>query len=316
VKKIVSVSLGSSKRDHSAQVELMGEQFELSRRGTDGDFRKAQRILEELDGRVDAIGLGGIDIYLYSKNNRYVLSYGLKMKNTVKKTPVVDGSGLKNSLERRVIQRLREDPRFKLKSKNCLMVCAMDRFGMAESFVEAGCNMMFGDLIFALDVDKPLYTLEELEEQADKLLPEISRLPIGFLYPIGKKQESYADIEEKHLKCYEWADIIAGDFHYIRRFMPARLEGRDIVTNTVTPADIEVLKEKGIRYLVTTTPELQGRSFGTNVLEAALLSILQKPWEEVTEKDYLDLIDRLGLEPRIVELNPELTRKTPVCEKA
>jgi hypothetical protein len=80
----------------------------------------------------------------------------MNLKNSVKKTPVVDGSGLKNSLERRVIKYLEKDPRFGLKDKKCLMVCAMDRFGMAESLVEAGCNMMFGDLIFALDVDKPL----------------------------------------------------------------------------------------------------------------------------------------------------------------
>jgi hypothetical protein len=312
MKKIVSVSLGSSKRDHSAVVELMGEQFEISRRGTDGDYRKAQKLLEELDGKVDGIGLGGIDIYLYSKNNRYVLNYGMNLKKVVKKTPVVDGSGLKNSLERRVIKHLETDPRFEFKEKNCLMVCAMDRFGMAESLVDAGCNMMFGDLIFALDVDKPLYTLEELQEQADKLLPEISRLPIGFLYPIGKKQESFADIEEKHLRCFNWADIVAGDFHYIRRFLPEKIEGRDVITNTVTPADIEILKDRGIRYLVTTTPELQGRSFGTNVLEASLLSILQKPWEDVTEQDYLDLIDKLELKPRIVELNPGLARKNPV----
>jgi len=312
VKKIVSISLGSSRRDHEAEVELLGEKFLISRRGTNGDYRKAQELLRDLDGKVDAIGLGGLDIYLYSKNNRYVLNYGMKLKNVVKITPVVDGSGLKNSLERRVIKVLESDPRFSFKGKNCLMVCAMDRFGMAESLVEAGCDMIFGDLIFALDIDKPLKTLEELEEQADKLLPDISRLPIGFLYPIGAKQETYAELEDKHIKCYDWADIIAGDFHYIRRYLPPRLDGRDIITNTVTPSDIEVLRRKGIRNLATTTPEIEGRSFGTNVLEAVLLSIIGKKWEDVTEQDYLDLIDRLKLKPRIEELNPEKVNRVPV----
>lgn len=301
MKKIVSVSLGSSKRDHTAVVEILGEQFELSRKGTDGDYNKAKSLLGEIDGKVDAIGLGGLDIYVYSKRNRYVLNYGMKLSEVVKNTPVVDGSGLKNSLERRVIELLKEDPRFEFKGKNCLMVCAMDRFGMAESLVEAGCNMIFGDLIFALDIDKQLTTLDELEEQADKLLPEISRLPIGFIYPIGKKQESYADLEEKHLKCYEWADIISGDFHYIRRFLPPDLKGRTIITNTVTPDDIEVLRKRGAKLLATTTPEINGRSFGTNVLEAALLSILGKKWEDVTQQDYLDLIEKLDLKPRIVD---------------
>ena len=305
MKKIISISLGSSKRDHEARVELLGEEFHFARRGTDGDFRKAQKILREIDGTYDAIGLGGTDIYVHSSKKRYILKYGMKLANEVKKSIVVDGSGLKNTLERKVIGELNEDPRFNFKDKRTLMVCAMDRFGMAASLVKAGADIIFGDLIFALDRDIPIFTLDELAVKADELLPEISKLPIGFIYPVGKKQDTYADIEEKHLKYYNWAEIITGDFHYIRRYLPEKLEGRIIITNTVTPADIQVLKEKGARYLVTTTPEIQGRSFGTNVLEAALVSMIGKKWEEVTEEDYLGLIKRLNLKPRIVELNPD-----------
>jgi len=303
--------LGSSKRDHKFEVNLLGEDFEISRIGTDGDYKKAELLLKELDGHVDAIGLGGIDIYLYSKNNRYVLKYGMMLKKVVEKTPVVDGSGLKNSLEKMVIEYLQQDSRFQFAGKNCLMVCAMDRFGMATSLVDAGCNMIFGDKIFALGIDQEINTLEELEREADKLLPEIAKLPISMIYPVGAKQDTYAELKEMHHKTYNWADIIAGDYHYIRRFLPQRIDGRDIITNTVTLSDIEVLCEKGARYLVTTTPELGGRSFGTNVLEATLLVILNKSWEEVTEKDYLDLIDKLQLTPRIVELNPQI-KKAPI----
>ena len=40
MKKIVSVSLGSSSRDHAYTTELLGEKFEISRVGTDGDVNK------------------------------------------------------------------------------------------------------------------------------------------------------------------------------------------------------------------------------------------------------------------------------------
>ena len=73
MKRIVSVSLGSSKRDHSTTVTLLGEQFDVRRVGVDGDIDKALIKLRELDGRVDAIGLGGIDIYLYSGNKRFII---------------------------------------------------------------------------------------------------------------------------------------------------------------------------------------------------------------------------------------------------
>ncbi|MCD4783731.1 MAG: quinate 5-dehydrogenase [Candidatus Eremiobacteraeota bacterium] len=311
MKKIISISLGSSKRDHEATVNFLGEDFLIARKGVDGDFRKAQKLLRELDGNVDAIGLGGIDVYLFSRKKRYTLKYGMKLKEVLKKTPVVDGSGLKNTLERLVIKQLDKDPRFSFRDKKTLMVCAMDRFGMASALVEAGADIIFGDMIFALDKDIPIRTIDELEEKADKLLPEISKLPIGLIYPVGEKQDTYADIQEKHLKYYRWAEVITGDFHYIRRYLPEKLEGRIIVTNTVTQTDVETLKKKGVRYLITTTPEIEGRSFGTNVLEAAFISIIGKKWEDITGEDYLDLIERLELKPGIRELNPEITYRSP-----
>ena len=64
MKRVVSVSIGSSSRDHEVNVSLLGEEFNVSRRGTDGDLDKACALLRELAGKVDAIGLGGLDIYL------------------------------------------------------------------------------------------------------------------------------------------------------------------------------------------------------------------------------------------------------------
>ncbi|MBV8583769.1 MAG: quinate 5-dehydrogenase, partial [Candidatus Eremiobacteraeota bacterium] len=66
MKKVVSVSLGSSTRDHGAYVKLMGEDFDISRVGTDGKLDAAIAKVKELDGHIDAIGLGGIDVYLYA----------------------------------------------------------------------------------------------------------------------------------------------------------------------------------------------------------------------------------------------------------
>ena len=55
MKKVVSVSLGSSTRDHQATVKLLGEDFDISRVGTDGKLDEAIKKVQELDGKVDAI---------------------------------------------------------------------------------------------------------------------------------------------------------------------------------------------------------------------------------------------------------------------
>jgi hypothetical protein len=301
VKKVVSVSLGSSTRDHHAVVNLLGEDFDISRVGTDGKLDAAIAKVHELDGHVDAIGLGGIDVYLYAGKHRYALRDGLRLLEAAKTTPVVDGSGLKNTLEREAVRFMQQDLGISLKGKHVLMVSALDRFGMAQALVDAGADVLFGDFIFALDLDKPVKGLHEFEEMAEKYLPDACKLPFQFFYPTGKKQEKPP--QPKYPQYYHDADIIAGDFHFMRQFMPDDLNGKMVLTNTVTEKDVDELRKRGVKMLITTTPDFQGRSFGTNVVEAALLALLGKKWDEVTPADYERVLHELHLKPRVIELN-------------
>ncbi len=305
MKRVVSVSLGSSKRDHRVNVELLGEHFEISRIGTDGDLNKAVQVIKELDGKVDAIGLGGIDVYLYAGKTRYAVRDGLKLMEAARKTPVVDGSGLKNTLEREAVYYLRENTDLLPPGISVLMVSAVDRFGMAEAFLDIGCDVVFGDLIFAAGIPYAVRSLAELEEIAKKTLPEMVKLPFHMLYPTGKKQETQDEEKVKKFgHYYQEAKVIAGDYHLVRRYMPP-LDGQTIITNTTTAEDVDFLREKGAGCLVTTTPEFAGRSFGTNVIEGVLVAILQKPWEEIKPEEYLSLLRRLDFRPRIIRLQGE-----------
>jgi hypothetical protein len=299
VKKVVSVSLGSSSRDHRTEVELLGERFDISRVGTDGSLDKAIAKLKALDGTVDAIGLGGIDVYLYAGKDRYALRDGLRLLAAVKTTPVVDGSGLKNTLERNAITYVQDVLGVDFRGKRILMVSALDRFGMAQALVQAGADVVFGDFIFALDLDRPVRGLDEFEEMARKYLPDACKLPFQFFYPTGKKQDRPP--QAKYPEYYDDAEIVAGDFHFMRQFMPERLDGKTIITNTVTASDVDFLRARGIARLITTTPDFGGRSFGTNVVEAALIAILGKPWADVTDDDYARLLRELDLKPRVIE---------------
>ncbi|MFZ5632618.1 MAG: quinate 5-dehydrogenase [Bacillota bacterium] len=303
MKKVVSVSLGSSRRDHHVHTVLLGTEFEISRRGTDGDFAGALSLLQELDGNVDAIGLGGIDVYLYAGKTRYAVRDGLKLVEAVKKTPVVDGSGLKNTLERETVYYLRDHTDLLPPGCKVLMVSAVDRFGMAEALNEMGCDITFGDLIFSAGIPYPIKTVEELEEIAHKTLPEMVKMPFHMLYPTGKKQESQDESKvQKYGHFYHEADVIAGDYHLVRRYMPGNLKGQLVITNTTTRDDVEFLREKGAGWLVTTTPEYEGRSFGTNVMEAVMVVLLGKKWDDITPGEYLELMGRLEMKPRVQRL--------------
>lgn len=299
VKRVVSVSLGSASRDHRAEVEFFGETLAIERIGMDGSLSRALERLRDLDGTVDAIGLGGIDVYLYAGAKRYAFRDGLRLLESVKITPVVDGSGLKETLERDAVRYLRDELGVKLDGTKVLMVSALDRFGMAQALVDSGADVLFGDFIFALDLDKPVRGLAEFEALAERYLPDACKLPFQFFYPTGKKQDRAP--EPKYPHYYDEAEIIAGDFLFMRQFMPDRLEGKIVLTNTVTARDAEELRARGVALLVTTTPEIAGRSFGTNVIEAALVALLGRGPHDVGPAEYRDLIARLRLRPRVLD---------------
>jgi len=299
VKRIVSVSLGSSKRDHAFETEFMGEEFRIERIGTDGDWDKAISLITELDGKVDAFGMGGIDLYVQLAGQRYVIRDAKKFIAAARKTPMVDGSGLKNTLERKCIMDIQKDGVYDLRGKKVLMVSGVDRFGMAEAFEEVGAKLTVGDLIYTIGVPIPLHSLKSLRLVGRLLAPIVVRLPFDMLYPTGKKQEV---IIPKFSKYYYNADVLAGDFNYIKRYLPERLDGKIVITNTTTRDDLVLLKQRGISKVITTTPDMGGRSFGTNVIEALMVSIMGKPLEQIKPEDYYTVLKELNLKPGVTDL--------------
>jgi hypothetical protein len=296
MKHIVSISLGSSKRDHKTVEHLGKDTFCIERIGTDGDKEKAVELIRSLDGNVDAFGLGGTDLYIYAGNRRYTFRESAKIAAAAKKTPIVDGSGLKNTLERRVVTHLAIHEGIRFKHKPVLVMCAVDRFGLAESLVEAGSLAVFGDLMFGLGLHLPIRTLTGLSCLARLIAPVITKLPIRWFYPTGKQQN---EIKPLFGEYFAAADVIAGDFHFIRCHMPERLDGKLVITNTVTVEDELLLKGRGVRTLVTSTPVMSGRSFGTNALEGMLVAAAGRRPEELTVSDYENLLNEFGIEPRI-----------------
>lgn len=299
MKRAVSVSLGSSERDKTIEFELLGQQVCIERRGTDGDIDRATALFTELDGQVDALGVGGIDLHVQFGDKKYPLYAARKLVKNVRQTPVVDGGGLKNTLERQVVQAMVDELGPEMASGKVLVTAAVDRFGMALSFFERDYQVVCGDLMFALGIGVPIRTLNQLKWLARVLLPVVGRFPISMLYPTGEKQDV---IVPKFEKWYAWAGVIAGDCHYIKRHMPDDLNGKVIVTNTTTPKDMEMFRQRGVKTVVTTTPQLDGRSFGTNMMEAALTAVAGKN-RPLTHDEIRALLADLEMKPTIHQLD-------------
>ena len=300
MKKVLSVSLGSSTRDHSVEAEFLGERFTLSRLGTDGDFKRYLQMYRQFDGKVDAFGVGGAEFYLWVNNRRYYFREIKQVRKAIKLSKVGDGNGIKHQLAPLAMQALREHG-VELRGKKALKTTAVDRYGLAKALVDAGCEVTFGDFMFALDIPIAMHTLRTVHLLAVVLLPVMTLLPFRWLYPVGKEQER--EPAKKYSRYYEAADIIAGDFLQVWSNLPDDLTGKIIVTNTTTARNVEALQKRNLHLLVTSTPRLQGRSFGTNVIEAMCRCLVNKPDDQITWGDLKDIIDRIPIRPQVHVLN-------------
>ncbi len=115
--------------------------------------------------------------------------------------------------------------------------------------------------------------------------------------PPHRRKQKDTPKKSKYTKFYEWADIIAGDYHMIRKYMPDDLYGKTLITNTITPADMEFCGSAECGNSLPQRQILGGRSFGTNVMEALLVALINKPVGDITPADYNQMLDKLGFAP-------------------
>ncbi len=295
MKHAISISLGSSKRDKSVKVNLNGQEILVERIGTNGDIEKAHQMYLDLDGKVDAFGVGGVDLYLRLDDKEYPLHAALKLVSGVKQTPLCDGRGLKHTLERRVFQLIKSqlgDVRF----KQAFVPVAADRAGLAEAVAEVAERTVFGDLMVALGVPIPIYGIPAFKRVARVMLPIVSHFPMSMIF----YGSDGAEHEPKYTKYFAESDLIAGDFLFMRKYMPTDLSGKTIVTNTTTEDNIALLKERGVKRIITTTPRFDGRSFGTNMNEAMLTAYAGRR-RRLSDDELNGLIDELGIRPTLIQ---------------
>jgi hypothetical protein len=209
--------------------------------------------------------------------------------------------GLRNTLEAQSAAFLEKHLKEYLDAhgRRAFVILGIDRWGMTRSFVDAGYETIFGDFMFGLGLPIPAPHGRPAQDAGPRCSCRWSHgCPLSGSILSGKTGRASAQWE----KYFQWATVIAGDSHYITRHMPERMDGKIIVTNTTTQEDVDFFRCAGVKYLVTTTPVLDGRSFGTNAMEAALVALAGKG-RPLSDAEIQELLDRLHLEPQLQQLN-------------
>ncbi len=240
------------------------------------------------------------------EDREYPLHAALKLVQNVKRTPVVDGRGLKHTLERRVFKLAFASADFIPRHyKNAFVPVAVDRLGLAQAAAEVSDDIVIGDLMIALGIPIPVRGIRAYKRLARLLLPFVSHFPLSMLF-YGSSGDVHDPRYERH---FLQADMIAGDFMFMKKYLPHDLDGKTVVTNTTTPENIELLRVRGVHTLITTTPRYEGRTFGTNMMEAALTAYAGYG-RTLADAELNRLIDELAIRPMALRLSePEVRGK-------
>ncbi|MEM8532440.1 MAG: serine carboxypeptidase [Chloroflexota bacterium] len=305
MKRIVSISLGSSQRDFRFTTSLLGQHIEVQRVGTNGDVAQAAALVREYDGQVDAIGLGGLTPVFHVGGAHYPHHEALRIATSAQRTPVVDGSGFKATLERWAVQQANRLQPGMFRFRRILLTSGVERYAMAQALAQYDGELRFADPL--IHIGLPFLpvprSIQQLELYAATALPILALLPYRVVHPVALGREG-RDTRAEAL--FRWADVIAGDFAYIRRFAPPNLRGKTIITDDPSPVEIDDLRERGVQTLITMTPELSEKHpfVATDVLEAIAVAVMESG-PHPTESDLLAFIDNAKWQPTVQHLAQE-----------
>jgi hypothetical protein len=133
MKEVVSITLGRSSRDYEFTTSLLGEEVHVRRIGADGDVARVKALIREHDGKVDAIGLGGLVGEFKVGKARYPQYEAQEIIREARTSPVADGALLKGTLERWAVARAvaKEPGRFNY--RRVLVFSGIERYPLAPT---------------------------------------------------------------------------------------------------------------------------------------------------------------------------------------
>lgn len=303
MKRVVSISLGSATRDYTFTTTILGQAVEVRRIGTNGDVARAAQLVKEYDGRVDAIALGGLTPVFHVGGALYPHREAIQIARGAQRTPVTAGQGFKGTLERWAVHKANERKRGLFNFRRILVTSGIERYALAQALSQYESELRFGDPIIHTGFPRlpAPRSLQQLEWYAATALPFAVLLPYAVLHPVGLGNEGH-DPRAEHL--FRWADVIAGDFAYVRRFAPQDLREKVIVTDDPLPAEIADLRARGVKTLITMTPPLSDAVpfVSTDTLEAIAIAIMECG-ANPTEAELLDFINQTGWQPTVQDLS-------------
>lgn len=305
MKHVLVVDLDDGSGD--LELEFQGEAVRLETRGCAGDIGVAAGLVAAFQGKVDVIALDGLPLNLELGNavRPYPHTAGLALAAAA--TPVVDGTGIRSALERWSIALVdRAEPGI-FSQKRILMVPGLNHVGLTQALGRRSSQLKFADpeIFFGLPSLPGVGSQHTLHQTENLVLSRLQGASIPRLSPIRSDGRRRLETSAR----FRWADVLAGDIGMIRCHAPSDLPHKTVVVPFARQEDIEDLAERGVSILVTLMPSLEpGNELARHsaaIVEALCVATSARPYAELSEGTYLNLLAELDWQPGVRYLQAE-----------
>ncbi|MBK7006891.1 MAG: saccharopine dehydrogenase NADP-binding domain-containing protein [Burkholderiales bacterium] len=296
MKKVVTVTLGSSKQDFEFKTKFLGQSFTVSRMGADQDTGKAWELMRRQQATVDAIGLGEMPDH-YQVGLRTVLNKETQyLLNVVTRVPVTTGATLRRLLQVRAVRYVQKELGHYFNNNLVLFLSGMRNYDMAVAMSDYTKNLSFADATFQTGAPTMLTSLEQLELYAKGSQFMLNSKPGEMLEATlsGYKNKRVASVVGK-------SHVIVGTFAEIKAVgNVSNLEGKTLITSAVDDERMAFFTKCKVNLVVDVSPKLFDKVVGINTIEAMILAALEKSPEEVCDEDFEEILDELHIQPRLL----------------
>jgi predicted amino acid dehydrogenase len=296
MKKVVTVSLGSSKQDFKFETDFLGQRFQVKRLGADNDTTKAWELMRRHQTQADAIGLGEMGDHWHVGQSTVTNKATQRLLNVVTRVPATTGARLRRLLQVRAVRHVQHELGNYFNNNITLFFSGARNWDMAQALSDYTPNLNFADALVQTGAPKMLTSLQQLEVYARGHDLALSGKPGEFLeglLPGFKSNRLSSALAKAHLVVGTFAEIKAVG-------SPANLVGKTIITSAVDDERLAFFKHCKVNLVIDVSPKLFDQVVGVNVIEAMILAALGKPEEEVSDDDLNEILDELDLKPRLL----------------
>ena len=296
MKKVVTVTLGSSQQDFEFKTRFLGQDFSVRRMGADMDTVKAWELMRRQQAFADAIGAGEISDH-YQVGLRTITNKETeRLTNVVTRVPVTTGATLRRLLQVRAVRHVQHALGNYFNNNLVLFLSGMRNYDMAVAMSDYTKNLSFADAVLQTGAPTLLTSLEQLE-----LYARGSKFMLG-TKPGQLLETALAGFKNKRVAAaVAKSHVIVGTFAEIKAVATrTNLEGKTLITSAVDDDRLEFFKKHKVNLAIDVSPKLFDRVVGINTIEAMILAVLGKPTEEVSDDDFEEIINELDIQPRLL----------------